>query len=93
MALREEVLRRDGPGGDYPDPDGEYMDTIDAKGDRIVVLTRVADSEASSTDDAADDDSDYPTTDEGDPLCVGKDDGQCSRTVDAPGGVCWQHED
>lgn len=34
---------------------------------------------------------DYPTNDDGEPLCVGKEDGQCSRTVDEPGSVCWQH--
>lgn len=38
-------------------------------------------------------DGDYPTNDEGEPLCTGKADGQCSRTVDDPGGVCWQHEE
>lgn len=35
----------------------------------------------------------YPTNEDGDPLCVGKDDGQCSRVVDSPGGTCWQHGD
>lgn len=34
---------------------------------------------------------DYPTNGDGEPLCVGKEDGQCSRTVDESGGVCWQH--
>jgi len=34
----------------------------------------------------------HPTNDDGDPLCVGQDDGQCSRVVDEPGGTCWQHE-
>jgi len=34
---------------------------------------------------------DYPTNDEGKPLCVGKEEGQCERTVDEPNGVCWQH--
>lgn len=36
--------------------------------------------------------SDYPTNEAGEPLCVGKDDGQCSRVVDEPGSVCWQHQ-
>lgn len=34
---------------------------------------------------------DYPTNEEGEPLCTGMDDGQCSRTVDEPGATCWQH--
>jgi hypothetical protein len=33
----------------------------------------------------------HPTNDDGEPLCVGKDEGQCSRVVDTPGGRCWQH--
>jgi len=33
----------------------------------------------------------YPTNDDGEPLCVGKDDGQCSRVVDEAGLSCWQH--
>jgi hypothetical protein len=37
--------------------------------------------------------SEYPTNDNGEPLCVGKDSGQCGRTVDEPGGECWQHQD
>lgn len=35
---------------------------------------------------------DHPSNDDGEPLCTGKADGQCSRTVDDPGGTCWQHE-
>lgn len=30
-------------------------------------------------------------TDEDEPTCAGND-GECSRTVDEPGGYCWQHE-
>jgi hypothetical protein len=37
------------------------------------------------------DNSEYPTNDDGEPLCDGKEDGQCSRTVDELGGSCWQH--
>lgn len=33
----------------------------------------------------------FPTNEDGEPLCVGKEDGQCSRVVDEPGGTCWQH--
>lgn len=38
-------------------------------------------------------DAGYPTNDDGEPLCTGKDEGQCSRVVDEPGGTCWQHDD
>jgi len=34
---------------------------------------------------------DFPTNEDGEPLCVGKEEGQCSRVVDEPGGTCWQH--
>jgi len=34
----------------------------------------------------------YPTDDDGNPLCVGKESGQCGRTVDELGGECWQHQ-
>lgn len=33
----------------------------------------------------------YPTDESGEPLCVGKDEGQCGRVVDDPGDSCWQH--
>lgn len=33
----------------------------------------------------------YPTNEEGEYLCVGKESGQCGRTVDEAGGKCWQH--
>jgi len=33
----------------------------------------------------------HPTNDDGEPLCVGKDNGQCGRVVDVPGETCWQH--
>jgi len=32
-----------------------------------------------------------PTNEDGDPLCVGKEDGQCNRVVEEPGDTCWQH--
>lgn len=43
--------------------------------------------------DIADVTTQYPSNNDGEPLCTGKEDGQCTRTVDEPGGVCWQHED
>lgn len=33
----------------------------------------------------------YPTNEDGEPLCDGKDDGQCNRVVKIPGTSCWQH--
>lgn len=33
----------------------------------------------------------YPVSEDGEPLCVGKEGGQCSRVVEEPGSVCWQH--
>ena len=41
--------------------------------------------------DTAHGEQDYPTNDDGEPLCTGMDDGQCSRTVAEPGGTCFQH--
>lgn len=34
---------------------------------------------------------DYPTNEDGEPLCVGKSGGQCGRVVDEPNTSCWQH--
>lgn len=50
---------------------------------------RIVDDSAESESDTTD--SDHPTNDEGEPLCVGKEDGQCSRVVEEPGRTCWQH--
>jgi len=89
MTLRTEHLKRDNRGEDFPEPDGELVEVLTYKVDRMTVLTRVEDR----LDDAvAVEPEEVPTNDEGEPLCVGKDDGQCSRTVDEPGEVCWQHE-
>ena len=55
----------------------------------------VDDSDTTEGDESEDTDNaeDYPTNEDGEPLCVGKDDGQCSRVVEEPGGNCWQHGD
>lgn len=47
------------------------------------IVTDSNDSEPGQTD--------HPTNEDGEPLCVGMDDGQCSRVVDEPNSVCWQH--
>jgi len=82
MALRVERLRRQDPHENFPEPDGDLIEALDYGRRRLVVLTRV-----SNADDAAE----HPTNDAGDPLCVGKESGQCNRTVGEPGDTCWQH--
>jgi len=54
-------------------------------------IRRVEDDSNPKGSTAEDTTPDYPTNDEGEPLCVGKEDGQCGRTVDTLGGSCWQH--
>jgi len=67
----------------YEEPDGEFLELIAEKRNTLRVLTcREAQPPASSS---------YNTNDEDEPLCNGKDDGQCSRVVDEPGDACWQH--
>jgi len=88
MALQTELLKRDDRGESFPEPDGELIETLEYKTDRLTVLTRVTDLDEAATAEPEK----VPTNDDGEPLCVGKDDGQCSRTVDEPGETCWQHE-
>lgn len=90
MALREEILERTN-GHDYEEPEGEFLTLVSEKPDKLVVLTRVDDSAASSSDDT--EETDYPTNEDGEPLCVGKEDGQCSRVVEEADGTCWQHDE
>lgn len=53
---------------------------------------------STSTDDSGGDTRDGSESDDGDedgtdaPTCAGAD-GECSREVDEPGGLCWQHEE
>lgn len=72
--------------GTWEEPDGEIIQVLSEGRGNLTMLVR----EDSDADEAAE--PDHPTNDEGEPLCVGKDDGQCSRTVEDPGEVCWQHE-
>jgi hypothetical protein len=102
MTLRVETLRRtDSGNNEYPEPLGEYLDTISHNRGTLKVLTRVRDTDDDPTtvSDLGESDGhqptstdDHPTNDDGEPLCTGKEDGQCSRTVETPGDACWQHE-
>jgi len=69
-------------------------DVSPAVADRLAAhyhyLSVVEDSGSGVT--STDSNQEYPTNDDGEPLCTGKDDGQCGRTVDEPFGECWQHE-
>lgn len=82
----ERVERRDD--GLWPDPDGKIIQHLGTNRGTMRLLTRVEQSPPSSESEPT-----YPTNDDGDPLCTGKDDGQCGNTVDELGGTCWHHGD
>ena len=67
--------------------------TVDSEATATALSEAYSRVELVSVDDSPSEElpADYPTNEDGEPLCVGKDDGQCSRTVDEPNGVCWQH--
>jgi len=67
----------------YEEPDGEFLELIAEKRNTLRVLTRREGKTPAS--------SSYNTNEEGEPLCNGKDGGQCGRVVDEPGNACWQH--
>lgn len=70
----------------------EVFDRLKANYPGIEVVALPSEPPDSEGEDApVESDNDHPTNEEGEPLCVGKDDGQCSRVVEEPGGRCWQH--
>lgn len=86
MPLREISFRKHGDTLPTLPDDCEIVDAYagPTSGERTL-LVRVSETDTEGVDD-------YPTNDDGEPLCTGKEDGQCNRTVDEPGGICWQHD-
>jgi len=82
MPLRRESYERDQNG--HWHPEGEVLEVLTISRGTLTVLEQV-------TDDDSGGDPDYPTNEDDDPLCTGKDDGQCGNTVDELGGTCWHH--
>lgn len=82
MGLKTEVFTRDDRGESFPEVDGEIVEVLDYKTDRMELLIRTTLPDDVITKEP---DSEY--------LCSGKEDGQCSRTVENPGDVCWQHSE
>jgi len=90
MPLRRESYERDENG--HWHPEGEVLEVLNLSRGTLTVLEQV-DADAIEDEEDTDEEPDYPTNDEGEPLCVGKEDGQCGNTVDEPGGTCWHHSD
>lgn len=81
-----------GNASEHGDFDGEVLEADEDTAESLINKypnVRRADQPSNSGGSSTEDT--LPTNEEGEPLCVGKDDGQCSRVVDEPNGLCWQH--